>query len=60
VGHLVYRIEGQYLKNPLFLRPNGVSPSIAQLSAKIVRCGKIFKKYPEILKVFGGAAQVEE
>ena len=45
VGHSVFRIEGQYLENPLFLRQNGVSLSAAQLSAKMVRCEIFFEKY---------------
>jgi len=53
VGHWVYRIEGQYLKNPLFLRPNGISLSAAQLSAKMVRCGKFFEKYHGLVSPYG-------
>jgi hypothetical protein len=43
VGHWVYRIEGQYLGNPLFLRQNGVSLPAAQLSAKMVKCENFLK-----------------
>lgn len=53
VGHSVYRIEGQYLETPLFLRQNGVSLSAAQLSAKMVRCGKCFEKYHGLVSPYG-------
>jgi len=37
------------LKNPLFLRQNGVSLSAAKLSAKMVGCGKFFEKYQRLV-----------
>jgi hypothetical protein len=45
VGHWVYRIEGQYLENPLFLRQNALSLSAAQLSSKMTGGGKLLEKY---------------
>ena len=53
VGHSVYHIEDQYLETPLFLCQNGVSLSAAQLSAKIVRCGKCFEKYHGLVFPYG-------
>jgi hypothetical protein len=53
VGHSVYCIEGQDLEIPFFLRQNGVSLSAAQLSAKMVRCGKCFEKYHGLLSPYG-------
>jgi len=46
VGHWVYRIEGQYLENPLFPGQNGVSLSTRQVSAKMVRCRGFSKNMP--------------
>ena len=60
VGHWIYRIEGQYIEKALFLRQNVGLLSAAQLSAKMVRCGKFLKNrtdsYPH--RVFFGAFRI--
>ena len=53
MGHSVYRIEGQDIETPLFLRQNGLSLSAARLSAKMVRCGKFLEKYHGPVSPYG-------
>ena len=53
VGHWLYRIEGQDLENPFFLRQDEVSLYSAQLSDKMVRCENSSENYHGLVPPYG-------